>query len=216
MDNKHETIREEKYWLNRNPAIFDRQWETINHPHRKLIINALKKLKPFNNLLEVGSGCGANLKNIKDKFPESELTGIDLNKHAIFSGERHLSGVNFIHAPSWHLPFFDKTFDVVLTDATLMYLAINRVKNTIIEITRVAKRGIIMVELDGESRVGELINGYWHRDYKSLLESEKWKVKKHKINIWKDLPWEKSGFIYIATPINKSIAVPQLETLKKN
>ncbi len=201
-------IRENQYWLDRNPETIYKYWETLNHPHRKLILDILQKKFPrLKSLLEVGCGCGPNLKNISIKFPQVNLAGIDINKYAIFKAREHLTypenfqkDATLVIAPSYQIPFNDKTFDIILTDAVLMYLSINKVKQTIEEFKRVAKKGLILIELNGKSKIGELQNGYWCRDYKSLLESYGFKVVKQKIpkEIWSEPIWEAKGFVYIA------------------
>src|SRR4030042_430657 len=84
---------DELFWKFRN--IFDRKWpenyisrESINHPHRKFLIDKISVYYPFENILEIGCASGPNLYLLAKKFPEIKLYGIDISKKAIEVGKK--------------------------------------------------------------------------------------------------------------------------------
>ena len=188
-----------QFWQERKSQRIYEYLNTVNHPHRKLITDELKKFEPFKSLLEIGCGAGANLVNIHKEFPNVCLAGIDINHIAILKAQEQLPDVILIEASVENIPFADKVFDVVLSSALLIYIDIGRIKQVIEEMIRVCRKGFILIELEGMSRVGELEGDYWCRDYKRLLEDYKVEVYKQKIpkEIWDTPPWEKNGFIYV-------------------
>jgi len=64
-----------KYWRERQDWTGYTSPEAINHPHRKVIVEALKTF-PWLSLLEVGMGGGANLVNIIRDLPGRQVGGI--------------------------------------------------------------------------------------------------------------------------------------------
>ena len=190
-------VKTKEYWENRDIIGYLNE---VNHPHRKLILDILKKeFKGFNNLLEIGCGPGANLVNIKKEFPKANLTGMDVNKLAIFKAREILPNDNFIIGDiSTSLPFANKSFDVVLSDAILLYIDFFRIKPLLEQMLSISRKGLILVELGGEMKLGELKGNYWYRNYKKLLKRKGLKIIKYKIekDIWSAPPWTESGYIY--------------------
>lgn len=203
------------YWKNRPLDDSRRDWyyntgnwitdyrASVEHPHRKLIINALEELAPFEDLVEMGCNCGPNLYLIKEKFPGVKLAGVDVNEKAIEEAHRLLPNVNTrISDIENRFSFEDKSFDIVLVDAVLMYIGPEKIKEVISEFDRIARKGIILVEWDSESLLGELKEHHWARDYKGLLEERGFKVKKVKIpaEMWPNRSgnWAKLGYLFSA------------------
>jgi tRNA G46 methylase TrmB len=83
----------ELFWKFRH--FFDKSWaeryiskESINHPHRKILIDIISKYYPFDSALEIGCASGPNLYLLAKKFPEVKLYGIDISKKAIEIGKK--------------------------------------------------------------------------------------------------------------------------------
>lgn len=184
----------EKDWeFRRDGEMVKGYWESRFHPHRDLIVERLKDFEPFDSVLEIGSNVGPNLFRIQQKYPLVKLTGMDINMEAVVEGKKFLPEVEFVRGNVRELPFKNKMFDVVISDAVLIYISHNEFRQVIEEMLRVVKRGMILVELKND------IDDYWTRDYKKILEEEhKLKVKEEKISekIWMDKPWKEEGYIY--------------------
>lgn len=210
-----EEVEDLNYWKGRPLDDSRRDWyyntgnwiidyrASVEHPHRKLIINALEELAPFENLLEGGCNCGPNLRLIKQKFPGVKLTGIDINEDAVKEANRLLPDARIrVGNIEESLPFEDKSFGVVLVDAVLIYVSPEKIKQVMNELARVAKKGIILVEWDSHSLLGEVKEYHWTRDYKRLLEELGFKVKKVKIpaEMWptRSGNWARLGYVFNA------------------
>lgn len=218
MDSGLSKIQDEYYWKNRPLTDKQKDWnygeenwlegysKSINHPHRKLIIDALQKLEPFDSLLEVGCNVGPNLYNIKTRFPNVKLAGIDVNENAIITAQTSpsLSGIRFEIGSAYNIPYPDKSFDIVLSDAVLIYTNPDRIQHTMAELSRVACKGMILVEwYNPNSTLGTLMFGHWARNYQKILEEKNFEVKKIKIKkgTWKTKSgnWETIGYVFVAS-----------------
>ena len=192
-------INIENFWKNRAEKRMKEYLETAELPYRKIIIEYLKSFGEIESILEIGCGVGTNLLNIKEKYPEIKLAGIDINAQAINQAKELLPQAELKIGKANKLPFPDKSFDVILTCAVLIYIDIKTIRKTVEEILRIAKKGILMIELDGKSRLGEIEIDYWYRNYVKLFKDYKIKVEKIKLNqLWNSPPWNTKGHIYIA------------------
>jgi len=175
-----------------------------DHPHRELIIDALKRLPKWNSLLEVGCNAGPNLALIKERFPDVFLGGIDPSevalKKAIESVGEELFPFSVGEAAS--LPFPDKYFDVILCDAVLMYVPPEQIFDVMKEFTRVARVGMVFCEWYNSLTIaGKLENFHWARDYSGLFKLYKMnKIFKTKITekIWPTKAWAEKGHVWSA------------------
>ena len=151
----------------------------LYHPHRNKLVSIIDLYKP-ESILEIGCGDKCNLELLTNRFPKADIRGTDLPTKA------------------WKQPFGDKSFDVVFTDACLIYIAPDRIEETINEMKRIAKNAIIMVEqqeVGGEERS---INGCWVRDYGKYFKE--CKIAKIPKEIWSTGNWGKYGYFIVAKP----------------
>jgi SAM-dependent methyltransferase len=72
------------------PSSWASYWDTINAPHRNVIIDALRTVPAFGSLLEIGCGPGVNLFRVLQAFPDVDVTGLDISPGAIDSADRRL------------------------------------------------------------------------------------------------------------------------------
>lgn len=205
-----ELVQGEDYWRKR-PATdkkkdwnFDGSWlsgyiDSIDHPHRDLITDVIGKL-PSRSLLEVGCSIGPNLILCNALFKGMKLAGIDVSEVSI----KHAKGLKYSFdlkvASVMDIPFDDDEFDVVLADAVLMYVPPDDIEYAISEMSRVAKKAIVVVDWHDRSRLGVVKNYHWARNYERLLTDQGFKVKKIKITKkeWPTKTWAKNGYAYIA------------------
>ena len=185
-------------------------WASRGHGHRQFLLGEIEKFLPFSTVLEIGSNCGPNLYLLAKRFPRAEVVGIDINKRAIEIGKRAfdesgISNVELLVGTADELSRFrDKKFDIVFTDAVLMYIGPDRINKTIGEMLRIAKKGIILLEQHIEDRrdsrgLGLYQFGFWQRNYKRLLRQfvpeERVHFAKIPEELWKDANWMKSGYV---------------------
>jgi ubiquinone/menaquinone biosynthesis C-methylase UbiE len=98
------------------------------------------------------------------------------------------------------LPWADKSFDCVVSDAVLLYVGPDEIDKTMDEIDRVTRRGVVLVER--ESDKDEVCSHVWGRNYAKLLEKRGFSVEKIKITpeIWPNSKgWQTYGCIFVAT-----------------
>ena len=149
-------IHDADYWLNRPEDDMhldwdyadnwiEGYWESWKHPHRDLILEALKEFEPF-DLLEVGCNVGPNLNCIKQKYGGIRLAGIDIDSRLVEIAKDKLRDIEFQVAGATRLPYDTQSFAVLLYDAVLMYLTKDEIKLAFDEIERVARKGVIIVD----------------------------------------------------------------------
>lgn len=167
------TKRNEKYWANRKIDWKKEYLDTANHPHRDLIIHALRAFQ-WKSLWEVGCASGPNLLKIMANFPNAQLGGTDINPDAIALAEKTFRGGIFDLGNIEDIMLSDKATDVILSDMTLIYIGPFKIRKVIKEMMRVCRGRIIMVEFDSPKfwkRLKLRLDGYNSYDYKKLLES---------------------------------------------
>ena len=102
--------------------------------------------------------------------------------------------------------FQDKSFDVIFTDAVLIYIGPDKIQRTVKEMVRIARKGLIRVAWhcfkpkkgDVQGR-GVRYYGLWQRDYIALLKQfvpeERIRITKITEDIWPDPHWQETGAI---------------------
>lgn len=98
------------------------------------------KLTKDSSVLDVGSGKGFMLHDIRQLVPGIKVAGVDISDYAIANTLEDIKPfVQLGNAKK--LPFADKSFDVVISINTIHNLAIEDCKQSLREIQRVARRG---------------------------------------------------------------------------
>ena len=201
----------EKKWANRSLSEIKAAFNNITHPHRLFLLEKITAFQPISNVLEVGCGYGANLHLLSKRFPEVKLTGIDINSLSVQEGkkllrEEGISNVKLLVGKADELyRFQDKSFDIVFTDALLIYIGPDQIETVIEGMLRIARRALILVEWheNFEGRLSQSLGVYhfgcWKRDYINLLKqsipSEHIRLSKIPRGIWPAKHWEELGFI---------------------
>lgn len=177
---------------------------TWDHPHRSLVVAALRDFN-WISLWEIGCGGGANLVRIVKELRGKQLGGSDVNKEAVETCRKTFTGGKFHVEPADDLLLSDRSTDVVLSDACLIYIGPEKIKDTLTELVRVARTRLVLCEFHGTSVWQRwwlrLTTGYNSYNYKKLLESVGcYDVQLHKIteSDWPGFPWSTWGYIISA------------------
>lgn len=204
-----------KYWIDRELDDPKRDWEkdtpnwvadyrgSTNHPHRKLILDEIKRLKP-KSLLEIGCNAGPNLIRIKQEFPDVKLAGIDPSNYAIDEAKTAVEADLKIGLVQ-EIPFQEQ-FDVVLCDAVLMYVPDVEIYHVMNEIDRVAKKAVIIVDWHDESELGRVKDFHWARNYAKLMNDIGFEVETIKLTeeTWPSKSWMKHGYVYVCRRLSQT------------
>lgn len=191
QDRKADDTR--KDWrLERDTDWVSEYWGSQEHPHRSLILEELSKIE-FDSLLEVGSNCGPNLQQIRNRFPNVKLHGIDASPVAVEFGKK-LFGPEIELGAADKLPV--KEVDVILSDAVLMYAEPEYYKKIKAEFEKKAKKAIILIEWFDKSKTGSEVDGHWARDYQfngfDLVERNKITEQQ-----WPNRAWYTNGYVFL-------------------
>jgi ubiquinone/menaquinone biosynthesis C-methylase UbiE len=103
-------------------------------------------LKPGARILDVGCGKGFVLYELSRLLPESEVKGFDMSEYAIQNAKAEIRDRLFVHKAQDPYPFADKSFDLVISMATVYNLQIFHLKSALKEIERVGKNKYVTVE----------------------------------------------------------------------
>lgn len=210
------TNLEEKYWAtahlcegndwgNRKNDRIKGYWNSRTHSHRDFLIEKICVFSPL-SILEVGSNCGPNLYLLAKKFPSAKIRGIDINPVAVQKGnewfvQEGISNVKLLEGKADELgQFQDRSFDIVFTDAVLIYIGPDKIKKVIEELLRVTRQALILLEwhcFNSKSNPLGIYVGHWMRDYETLLKEfvpqSKIQVIKMPEELWSDENWQRYG-----------------------
>ena len=190
---------DDKDWIDNQPNWVESYVHSTYHPHRQLIVDALVEI-PFESALEIGCNTGSNLIRIHELFPEVKLAGIDVNKKCINKAKGFLGKATFKVSDYHSIPFPDKSFDVVLADAVLMYSSPKQIAKAMSEIDRVAKQVVIIVDRLDKSKSGVRNGHVWARNYPTILKNLGFNVNAKKITkqLWpKSIGWQRFGYLFV-------------------
>lgn len=204
------TKTEERKWATRGLSKFPKSF-AVNHSHRPFLLEKISALRPLSTILEVGCSYGPNLYLIAKRFPKTKLTGIDINPLFIQEGEEWLSkegisNIKLLVGKADELnKFQDKSFDIVFTDALLIYVAPDKIKKVIQEMLRITRRALILVEWHYKDQnkdpqgLGVYHLGCWKRNYVNLLKQFAPENQIHITKIPKELwpagEWGNMGYV---------------------
>lgn len=186
------------YWRYRHlvkPDWSSSYLQTVDHPHRQFLREHLQRLEPFSKVLELGCASGPNLELLSKEYPSVHFTGLDISPEAIKNAtktfqEKGISNVSFGVSNLGDLSRYeDNSFDVVFSDAVLIYFDEPTFIKTLQELKRITKKAFIFIEYDGDknSLTKQELNdmGSYHmRDYSSYFPNAK--ITKYDIDesIW--------------------------------
>lgn len=196
--------KNDKYWIERK-IDWKSHYFNLKHPHRKMLIEVLRQ-HLFEKVLEIGCGAGANLHLISKEFGAG-VSGCDINEDAIEFAKEKIPEGDLKVGNATELPFHGGKFDIVLTDACLIYIEPARIKRVLREIRRVGSRrgAVIFIEFHSKNPLKRLAlrmtSRYYAYDYHKLLAGQFFKgIQTFKIGEeqWPGQPWSgKESYGYL-------------------
>jgi len=225
------SILTDKEWATRH--IYDKSWvesywRSRTHPHRTFLVERICKFSPIHSILEIGCASGPNLYRIAEKFPNAEVKGIDINPMAVQKGNEWLRQEGFsnvkleVGRAQELTQFADKSFDVVFTDAVLIYISPDEIKQVVKEMLRIGHVLVLCEWYLFNRWLALLLNGYycfrlkseafkfksashgffvghWVRDYRMLFKefapNKNICITKLPKEMWNDKGWQRWGAI---------------------
>lgn len=174
------TATDELYWRFRH--LGSRRWaetylapESLAHPHRQLLLDTISRYAPFESALEIGCASGPNLYLLARRFPHAKFRGIDISRKAVAVGRDRLAregvrnvALSFGRADRLQM-FPSSSFDLVFSDASLVYVGPEKIKAALREMARIAKKAIILVEWHTDSD-SSIFEDHWAHNYRNLFQ----------------------------------------------
>lgn len=167
-----------KNWVEEDIESIKNRWCERNHDRYFFLQNKIKRLHP-DSVLEIGSSCGNILVLLSQTMPTTTMVGIDVSPVAVESGNRWLKeeqvyNVILETGSAEDLSRFpDKSFNVVFSSAALMYINPRDIERVMINMVRISKKAVILLEMHGDGikkYLGEFYSpNNWKRDYRRIL-----------------------------------------------
>ena len=125
------------------------------------------------SLLDVGCAKGFMLYDLSEQIPGIAVAGIDISSYAIENAIESMKP--FVHvANATHLPYADKSFDVVISINTIHNLERNDLAQALREIERVARRGSFITVDAYRSEEERQRMMAWNLTAKTIMHVDEW------------------------------------------
>jgi ubiquinone/menaquinone biosynthesis C-methylase UbiE len=148
--------------------LYDGRWRAVAQD----LIN-IYKLQDGATILDIGSGKGFLLHDLKEINPTFEVKGIDISEYAIAHTLDDVKSDCLIGCAS-KLPFEDNKFDLVVSINTLHNLNLHKLYPALFEINRVA-RGDSFICVESYRNEKEKVNLlYWQLTCRAFLSPLDW------------------------------------------
>ena len=97
-------------------------WDANETPNRThALAEAAGQMGDPRRILEIGTGTGSGAAILKARFPQAEVTGVDLSPEMVRIAQTKVDGVSFEPADASRLPFADGSFDLVAQNNVPVY-----------------------------------------------------------------------------------------------
>jgi len=145
-------------------------------------------LRAGDSLLDVGCGKGFMIHDFAALIPGLAVKGVDISRYAIDHAIEDMRAHVQV-ADAKHLPFADKTFDVVVSINTIHNLAREDCGRALREIERVARRGaFITVDAYRSEQERERMLA-WNLTAQTILHVNEWKAFFAEVGYTGDYYW---------------------------
>jgi ubiquinone/menaquinone biosynthesis C-methylase UbiE len=119
------------------------------------LLRALAPERAGARILETGFGTAWLLELMTERFPDAELTGIDLSPSFVAAARQKLPGATILEADMEDIPFPDGTFDRVASCCNLYFA--RDIEKAIAELARVTRKGgRVVINTVGSDNLKEL------------------------------------------------------------
>jgi ubiquinone/menaquinone biosynthesis C-methylase UbiE len=99
------------------------RWDVNETPNRTNSLRAaLPQMGEPRRILEIGAGTGSGAAILRARFPEADVTGVDLSPEMVRIAQAKVPGVTFEPADASRLPFPDGSFDLVYSNFVVEHL----------------------------------------------------------------------------------------------
>lgn len=183
-----------------------------------MLVERVLRSRPA-SVLEFGAYAGQNLYAMSERDSSIILVGLDINRQAVEAGralflQESKNSVRLLTVEEQPLCAIESdAYDVVMTDATLMYFGPNSIEDTLAELIRIARKGVVLSEwhLSGtaEAAGSRFVFGQWAHDFELLLlklaPAARVSIEHYPKQCWGDVNWWTYGhLIEVTFPSNES------------
>lgn len=172
--------------------------KSVNSCHRpKLISFILTHIPDLSSALEVGSGAGQNLVLLKQNAPHVVCEGLEINtravKHSMTKIRKEQLDI-FIHRGDAITCLGAKVYDIIFTDAVLLYKSPKNLPSFIDALLEKSLKGVIFYEQFTEHE--PFYNDKWVHSMTQLklIYDERFEVHEV-VDLWRGEDWENYGKI---------------------
>ncbi len=124
-------------------------------------------------VLDVGCGKAFLLYEMKQLLPGLQIAGFDISKHGLADAKPEVRDHLYLYKAQDRYPYGDKSFDLVISLATLHNLRLFELETAVKEIERVGKQKYVMLESYRNEQ--ELFNlQCWALTAESFLDTAEW------------------------------------------
>lgn len=174
-----------KRWVSRNRSAAIDYLKLIEGAGSEFLLNYLD-LSQVKSFLEIGSNSGNRLFPLANRYPNTQFVGVDINLEAIEIGKEYINEHKIENVILLHLDITSeefsqflkrRTFHIIFTWATLMYLHPRDLKRLLSKIIASTER-IVLIEQFFNSDKIKVVSSIparsalqWKHDYLSKLQS---------------------------------------------
>lgn len=135
------------FWDKWSQTFMEDPWQVATHKQHGWLLEEIKKESPY-TILEAGVGFGRNIKFLLEHNISATISGVDVSPEMIKKAKKFVNSKNVrLQVMDVNkLSFNDKSFDLVFTHGVLMHIPQDKVKGALREISRVARKHILLIE----------------------------------------------------------------------
>lgn len=149
----------------------------FRHQEERLL-EAISHLE-FTSILEIGCGFGRITKLLRERYPDAEITAIDLSPERLVSTRAKVG--NSIELVASTVQSFDpppvderttRTWDLVLAVETLMHIPPNEIESVVRKLASLSDRYVVHLDWDKSLGSAPISPHNWLHDYRKLHDGQ--------------------------------------------